>query len=37
MTLGNVMTDGFNFRLQAIAHLNVERRVIKSLKRIKTV
>ena len=37
MTLGYVMTNWFNFQLQAITHKNVERQVIKSLKKIETV
>ena len=37
MILEYVMTDWFNFRLQAITHKIVERQVIKSLKKIEIV
>ena len=36
MTLGHVMTDWFDFRLQAITHLSVGSQVITSLEKTKT-
>ena len=34
MTFGYVMTDWFNFRLQAFTHKSDDRQVIESLKKI---